>query len=117
MTDAELAKRFQRDMERSAEELARLGYDANNFNRMLSLHGAVDAARRLVLDSKATTGLWQLTQIERLDTAVEMWVLLPWYEPLFDQTIRDRARRKLRQLDVDVDRELKQLVERLQPSP
>ncbi|WP_143139020.1 hypothetical protein [Lentzea waywayandensis] len=83
---------------------------------MLTDHGAVEAARRLVLDPKPTYGLWRLQELDRLDASVEMWVLLPWYEPLFDQSIREQAERKLRLLDVDVDRELRQLVARLTPT-
>ncbi|MDX8035286.1 hypothetical protein SK803_34185 [Lentzea sp. BCCO 10_0856] len=112
---AELVRRFSGDMARGVAELARLGYDATLFSRMLNDHGAVEAARRLVNDPKPSYGLWKLQTMNRLDTSVEMWVLLPWYERLFDQEIRDRAERKLRLLEVDVDRELRQLVAKLQP--
>jgi hypothetical protein len=42
-----------------------------------------------------------------------MWVLLPWYEPLFDPEVRDQAVCKLRLLRVDVASELERLVRRL----
>jgi hypothetical protein len=42
--------------------------------------------------------LGELQKRKRLDTSVEMWVLLPWYEPLFDQATRVQAERNLRQL-------------------
>jgi hypothetical protein len=42
-----------------------------------------------------------------------MWVLLPWYESLFTQEVRDQAERKLRFLGVDVDAELDRLIRRL----
>jgi hypothetical protein len=112
---AELARRFNRDMDRGVAELDALGYDPKIFRTMLANHGAVEAARRLVRDTKPSSGLWELQKLDRLDTSVEMWVLLPWYEPLFDQPTRDQAKRKLRQLGVDVDRELRQLVARFQP--
>jgi hypothetical protein len=112
---AELARRFSRDMNRGVAELAQLGYPAHFFKKMLAEHGAVEAARRLVNDPKPSYGLWRLQELNRLNASVEMWVLLPWFEPLFDQETRDRAERKLRLLDVDVDRELRQLVSRLQP--
>ncbi|MCX2950176.1 hypothetical protein [Lentzea sp. NEAU-D7] len=110
---AKLAQRFSGDMRQGVSELARLGYPATVFQRMMADHGAVEAARRLVLDPTPTYGLWRLQELKRLDASVEMWVLLPWYEPLFDQPIRDQAERKLRLLKVDVDRELRQLVARL----
>lgn len=109
---ADLARRFSRDMDRGVTELAQLGYDAKIFRMMLAHHGAVEAARRLVNDPQPSYGLWELQKRNRLDASVEMWVLLPWYEPLFDQATRDQAERKLRLLGVDVDRELRQLVAR-----
>jgi hypothetical protein len=112
----ELVQRFTGDMSRGVGELARLGYPATIFQRMLADHGVVEAARRLVLDPKPSYGLWRLRELNRLDASVEMWVLLPWYEPLFDQSIRDQAERKLQLLEVDVDRELRQLIARLAPT-
>jgi hypothetical protein len=111
----ELARRFSRDMDRGVAELTALGYDPKIFRMMLTEHGAVEAARRLIRDTKPSYGLWELQKLNRLDTSVEMWVLLPWYEQLFDQHTRDQAERKLKLLGVDVDRELRQLVARLQP--
>ena len=113
---AELERRFNKDMVRGIAELAGLGYPATIFLRMLADHGAVEAAKRLVLDPQPSYGLWRLRDLKRLDTSVEMWVLLPWYEPLFDESVRDQAERKLRLLDVDVDRERRQLIARLTPS-
>lgn len=113
--EPELARRFSGDMNRGVAELSALGYDAKIFRMMLADHGAVEAARRLVGDPKPSYGLWKLQEKSRLDASVEMWVLLPWYEPLFDEATRTRAERKLRLLGVDVDRELRQLVARLQP--
>ncbi|MEU4807188.1 hypothetical protein [Actinosynnema sp. NPDC023587] len=111
-----LKRRFSRDMANGVAELARLGYPARIFHRMLAELGAVEAARRLVLDPKPSYGLWRLRDLHRLDASVEMWVLLPWYELLFDDSVREQAARKLRLLDVDVDRELGQLAARLTPT-
>ncbi|MBY8850519.1 hypothetical protein [Saccharothrix longispora] len=112
----ELARRFAGDMARGIAELARLGYDAKVFQGMVADHGAVDAARRLVLDPRPSYGLWRLKELRRLDSSVEMWVLLPWYEPLFADVVREAAERKLRLLDVDVAAELARLVTRLSPA-
>jgi hypothetical protein len=40
-----LRRRFAADMQRGVAELSQLGYDATVFHRMLSEHGAVEAAR------------------------------------------------------------------------
>jgi hypothetical protein len=103
-----LTKSFGADVRRGLAELSGLGYDATFLRRMLDNHGPVDAARRLVM--APSDGLMRLKALERLDMSVEMWVLLPWYEPLFSKEVRDKATRKLRQLGVDVPAEIAQLV-------
>src|SRR4051794_7434348 len=107
---ADLVRRFSKDMINGIAELTRLGYPATIFQRMLADHGPVEAARRLVLDPQPSYGLWRLRELHRLDASVEMWVLLPWYEELFDEGVREQVERKLRLLEVDVDRELRQLI-------
>jgi len=111
----DLRRRFARDMERGVVELARLGYNAHYFHQMLRDHPADEVARRLVLAKQPSYGLWRLKELGRLDMSAEMWVLLPWYEELFDAAVRDEAEKKLRLLDVDVSVELGRLVRRLQP--
>lgn len=117
MTDDldDLRRKFASDMHRGVRELARLGYHAHLFHQMLLDYSADEAARRLVLARDPSYGLWRLKELKKLDMSVEMWVLLPWYQPLFDEDVRDKARTKLRLLDVDVDHELERLTRRLQP--
>ncbi len=102
-------------MERGVIELARIGYNAHYFHQMLRDHPAHEVARRLVLARQPSYGLWRLKELGRLDMSAEMWVLLPWYEELFDPDIRHEAEKKLRLLGVDVQGELRRLVRRLQP--
>jgi len=110
-----LAKRFGADMRRGIAELSNMGYDATYFRRMLGEHGPVEAARRLVLAPTPSHGLRKLQSMGHLDMSVEMWVLLPWYEPLFSPEVREQAETKLRALGIDVDAELARLVRRLEP--
>lgn len=111
----ELRQQFANDLLRGVRQLTRLGYPATIFARMLAEHEPDEVARRLVLDRVPSYGLWRLKELGRLDMSVEMWVLLPWYEPLFDQEIREKATSKLDLLGVDVPAELDQLVRRLNP--
>lgn len=111
----DLRRRFARDMERGVVELNRLGYNAHYFHQMLLDHPAHEVARRLVLAKQPSYGLWRLKELGRLDMSAEMWVLLPWYEELFDDEIRRAAKLKLEQLEVDVSDELERLVRRLRP--
>jgi hypothetical protein len=112
VASTDLTQRFGADMRRGIAELSGLGYDATLFRRMLGEHGPVEAARRLVLDPTPSYGLWRLQQLGRLDTSVEMWVLLPEFEPLFASEVREQAERKLHALGVDVEAELGQLARR-----
>ncbi|AHH94943.1 hypothetical protein GCM10010174_35140 [Kutzneria viridogrisea] len=111
-----LGERFACDMHRGLLELARLGYDATLFRQMLDKHGAVEAARRLVLAKDPSYGLCKLKTLGRLDMSVEMWVLLPWYGPLFGPEVREQAERKLRLLEVDLEPELHNLIHREDPT-
>jgi hypothetical protein len=110
-----LRRRFADDMHRGVRELARLGYDAKLFAQMLADHGAEEAASRLVSARVPSYGLWRLKELGKLDMSVDMWVLLPWFEPLFEPDVRQQAQHKLRLLGVDVDTELGRLVRRLDP--
>lgn len=118
MTDKQdlqaLRRRFNTEMIRGVNELAQLGYNASIFRRMLADHGAVEAARRLALDPTPSEGLWHLQRMHKLEMSVEMWVLLPWYEPLFAPDVRERAEGKLRLLNVKMPDELNRLARRLQ---
>jgi hypothetical protein len=89
-------------MYRGIDLLAGLGYNATRFRQMLDQHQGVETARRLVL-ADGTAGLWKLLQMGKLDMSVEMWVLYPEYEELFDRTVIDRARAKLLGMNLDVE--------------
>jgi len=68
----ELRQQFARDMITGVRELAKLGYDASIFTRMLADHEADEVARRLVLDRIPSYGLWRLKELDKLDMSVEM---------------------------------------------
>ncbi|WP_020670094.1 hypothetical protein [Amycolatopsis nigrescens] len=109
----ELGKRFSDDMRRAILELGRLGQHATLFRGMLAEHGAVEAARRVVLASEPEPVLSRLHELGRLELSVELWVLLPWYQPLFAVEVRRQAELRLRRLQVDVWAERDRLVRRL----
>ena len=78
------------------------GYDARIFARMLSEHGALDTARRLLRGAVHTYGLDTLALKGRLDMSVENSVLKPEFDPLFSDEERDLARRRLSAYGYDV---------------
>src|SRR5687768_7245269 len=104
---SDLAREFDACMRQGVDTLAGLGYNATRFRQMLDRNGGVETARRLVL-ADAAEGLWRLKQMEHLHMSAEFWVLLPRYENLFDQPVRDQAHNKLRGMEFDVDAELRE---------
>lgn len=103
----QLSKDFTLYMYKTVRALRELGYNPTRFNQMLiAENDGVAVVRRLVM-ADASDGLWRLKQLGRLDLSVEMSVLHPEYEELFDQPTRDRAYSKLRDMDFNVDEQLR----------
>lgn len=102
-----LAVEFDREMYLCVATLMDFGYHPIRFEQMLGYHGGVEAATRLAAGN-ISDGLLTLQRMGRLDMSVELWVLFTHFRPLFDQTTRDKGRRKLRQLGVDVEEALRQ---------
>jgi hypothetical protein len=71
------------------------GYNATYFLRMLSDHGPIDTARRLITSTQPSEGFTQPWQRGRLDLTVEASVLRPEFADLFTEEERDLSRRRL----------------------
>lgn len=96
-------------MFKTVRVMAKLGYTASRFHEMLSAdNDGVSVARRLLM-ADAFEGLWRLHDLGRLDLSVEMSVLRPEYEELFDKSTRDRAHSKLIDLGFNVEAHLREL--------
>ncbi|OLR90073.1 hypothetical protein [Actinokineospora bangkokensis] len=93
---------FERHVRRGISALTAIGYTPRTFIHLVEEHGAVGATRRLVLDPAPSYGLWRLMELGQIGRSVELATLFPWYEPLFDDVVRDAAWRKLELLGVDV---------------
>lgn len=102
------ADEFDADMRRGLFTLKReLNYNAARFAQMLATYGGVATAQRLLKEDGYHEGFTTLWERGRLDMSVEFFVLLPWYAPLFDDDVRDRARRRLTEHRFDVDAHLR----------
>ena len=73
------------------------GYNATYFLRMLSDHGPIDTARRLITSTQPSEGFTQLWQRGRIDLTVEATVLRPEFVDLFTDEERDACRRRLKE--------------------
>ncbi len=98
-----LADDFERDMRDGARRCREFGYNPTYWQKMVSQHGAVDAARRLLNGSRASDGFTRLWEESRLDLSVEFAILQPKYTDLFTREERTEARRRLELYEFDVD--------------
>jgi len=99
----ELSVRFQTDMKRAVDLMAReLNYHPTVFIRMLSDHGAVGAAKRLLSTSGYQYGFEKLFENHRLEYSVEAFVILPWYQPLFTFEEIQTAEERLGLVEFDI---------------
>lgn len=94
--------KFHRAMPRIYEEAKKECYTVSYFLRMLSEHGAVETARRLVNADTPSEGFTRLWMMKRLDLSVEALILKPEWECLFSNEERERARERLAKYGVIV---------------
>ena len=73
------------------------GYRATYFLRMISEHGGVGAAKRLLAASEPQAGLSRLWELGLLEHSMEALVLDPRWAKLFTNTERETARFRLDQ--------------------
>jgi hypothetical protein len=77
--------------------LVEAGYDAKLFARMLSEHGPLETARRLIATDRPSEGFTRLWERGRLDLTVEAQVLKPEFRDLFTDIELERCRGRLSQ--------------------
>ena len=96
---ANLEEKFHRAMlgvyERAKEACH---YNATYFLRMVTEHGGLRAARRLLATDKPSKGFAKLWECGRLDISMEARVAFePEFAPLFTEAEREIARNRLAQ--------------------
>ena len=94
---SELEARFESEMIEKVYRTAgkETGYWASYFLRAVKSHGGVEAARRLLQQRGLSKGLVRLREKDRLDLAMETFVLAPDYRALFTDEERAIASRRL----------------------
>lgn len=92
--------RFHRAMAKIYEDAKKEGYTASYFLRMLSEHGGVETARRLVDSDTPSEGFTRLWMMKRLDLSVEALILKPEWQSLFGDEERKRAQVRLEKYGV-----------------
>jgi hypothetical protein len=105
----QLSRQFTVYMYETVNMLSKIGYNATRFLHMLNnKKDGPSVATRLILGD-ASDGLWRLKELNRLDLSVEMAVLLPRFEELFDELVRESARFKLDQMGFKLEAHLRSL--------
>lgn len=95
-------KAFDRRMVQIYERAkSEIGYNATYFLRMLSEHGGLETARRLVGSSQPSEGFTQLYLKRRLDLTVESLVLEDRFSELFTADLLELARHRLHEYGID----------------
>ena len=91
----DLADAFDREMMQVYLRAKRIGYNATRFHQMLTQHGGVETARRLL--PQMSDGFTELWRRERLDLTVEALVLQPHWKSLFSENELETARERLKE--------------------
>ncbi len=91
----DLADAFDREMMQIYVRAKQIDYTATRFHQMLTQHGGVETARRLL--PRMSDGFAELWQRKRLDLTVEALVLQPQWKSLFSQNELETARERLKE--------------------
>ena len=90
-----LSDRFHNAMVATYHEAAQHGFHATYFLNMLSQHGGVEAAKRLLSAPDEQAGLTRLWELDLLCISVEAHVLREPWSALFTNEEQQEARRRL----------------------
>ena len=102
-----LKREFQKDMFRIYTEASELGYNPTRFLQMVHEHGGVETAKRLLsTDDFIQDGIKRLWELGRLDLSVEWLVLQDKYKDLFTEQELEIAKRRLKLLNYDINKNL-----------
>ena len=95
-----LEAEFDQAMVNIYHTAASLGYRPTYFLRMVSEHGGVIAAKRLLRAAEHQSGLTRLYELDRLDISAEALVLQERWKTLFTDEERQTARGAIAGLQV-----------------
>lgn len=103
MDKSKLENELLADLEITIEAGKERGYVPAYFMQMLSEHGALKTAQKLLSSDAPQEGLFRLHGLELLHQSLEAVVLKPKYKPLFNDDELQRAESRLRDLGYSVE--------------
>lgn len=92
-----LEEEFNLACEQAVRECRHLGYSPTVWVSMMERHGAVDAAKRLLVSGDLQPGLLRLLRLSRADLTIEQAVLDERWLDLFSDQDRELAQWRLEQ--------------------
>jgi hypothetical protein len=93
--DADLFRRFERDMEAIHDKAKAIGYNATRYLVMLREHGGLETAHWLLSGNDVSYGFTELWLMGRQDLTVEALAIKPEYAALFSRDELAKARERL----------------------
>jgi hypothetical protein len=93
-----LEEELEKELWRTVDVAKEHQYPPIRFIQMLSEHGSVETAKRLLAKSEPQTGLFELYNLKLLHESMEAVVIKEKYRSLFTETELAEARRRLEEL-------------------
>jgi hypothetical protein len=100
LTDAQrrsLEAKLYEQLRQDCDIAESIGYRARIFRRMLASSGPVVSCMQLITSDRIADGFITLLELNRLDITVEATVLRGPWKALFDDSVLERARVRLRE--------------------
>lgn len=94
-----LEKEFTKELFDNVAEMKQYGYNPTIYMRMISENGAVNAAKKLVMQDVQSSGFATLIMINKLELSVEASVIKDKYKDLFTDAEIQNSIRKLKEAD------------------
>ncbi len=95
---SELTDRFEAELRETVRVAKTIGYSPTVFNRMLSDHGGVTTAKRLIVSGDIQSGFERLAKLGQPEISMEATMLKPEYQSLFTTDELNAARWRLSQV-------------------
>ena len=92
-----LEKEFTKELFDNVAEMKQYGYNPTIYMRMISENGAVNAAKKLVMQDVQSSGFATLIMINKLELSVEASVIKDKYKDLFTDAEVQNSIRKLKE--------------------
>ena len=96
MTQNNLIREFEQQLEKNINEVVESIYRPQSFINMVDKYGYYQAAKKIASDREVSDGFTKLALKQRLDLSIESLIVNPKYESIFTKDEINNCRIKLR---------------------